>query len=316
VSADRREGIVPILALLCPLVLFVVGLAAAGVLGFLAYQKGGKKVAPARAIKCKVAEMRDGVCKVKGGLVAREPLLKSPLTNKECVFFRFKVEQATEVKTWRTSYNAALVLSGANESTSERERWHTLIEDAQQIAVALEDETGKAYLDLTDAQLEAVAATKEGVIDTSREGGLQFDLMLQKRYNQSTLVARRRNMGEFVTRRSHSISQGQELPKAMVREEVIENGVEVIVVGEVETRAGKPPRFRPVDHPLIVTTKPKRASLPTPASPATGYWIAAGVVLGVTALLTLFSAVAVCAGMGQGVGPRFGPPPNVRPVGR
>jgi hypothetical protein len=294
--------------------LLAVGLAAAGVLGFLAYRKGHEKTTPPKVVRCKVAEMREGVCRVKGRLVAREPPLTSPFTNKECVFFRFKVEQAYEVKTWRTSYNSLLVLSGANESTSERETWQTLIDDTQHVAVALEDETGKAYLDLGDAQLDVATATKEGVIDTSREDGVRFDLMLQKRYHESTLVARRRHLGEFIGRRSSSIHQGRELPKALVREEVVENGVEVIVVGEVETREGGPPRFRPVNHPLIVTTKAKRASLPTPGNPATGYWISAGIVLGATLLLFLFSLVAVCAGFGPPGGPRLGPPPPVWPA--
>lgn len=301
------------LALLCPMFLLTVGLAATGVLGFMAYRNHGKTVPAPKVVKCKVAEMRDGVCRVKGRLVAREEPLKSPLSNKECVFFRFKVEQAYEVKTWRTSYNSILVLSGANESTSDRESWQTLLNDVQQIAVVLEDETGKAHLDLGEAQLDAVTATREGVIDTSREGGLSFEMMLQKRYGESTLVDRRKHLGAFYSRRGSSISQGRELPKALVLEEVIENGAEVIVVGEAETREGKPPRFRPVDHPLIVTTKARRASLPTPRNPATGYWIAAGIVLGVTLLLFLSSLIAVCAGVGPPGGPRFGPPP-MRPT--
>jgi hypothetical protein len=304
---------VQFLVLLCPLGLLFVGAAIAGVLGFLAFRAGQKVVKPAKVVKCRVAEMREGVCKVRGRLVAREEPLKSPLTSKECIFFRFHVEQAYEIKVWRTSHNAALVLTGANESTSERETWRPLLDDVRHVAVALEDETGRVHLDLGDAQTDGAAKTKEGVIHTSQASGLPFEMMLQKRYGESTLVARRANRGSYVTRGGSGSSEGRELPKAMVREEIIENGAEVTVVGEVELREGKPPRFRPVDHPLIVARKSSRAYLPTPSHPAMGLWIAAGVVLGLTVLVFLMSMAVACSGLN--LGPRPVAPAPARPFG-
>ena len=300
-----------VLALLCPLGLLFVGVVGAGVLGFLAWRSGQNKVKAARVIKCKIADMRDGdVCRVKGRLVTREEPLRSPLSDKPCIYYRFKVDQAYETRTWTTSYNSLTVLSGVNESISDRETWQTIIEEVQRVAVALEDETGRAYLDLGDARLDDVTVTKEGVIDTSKEGGLSFELMLQKRYGESTLVDRRSGVRQAFSRRVSRMSQGRELPKASAHEEIIENGAEVYVVGEVEVREGKTPRFRPVDHPLLVTRKARRASLPTPSNPAMGLWIAAGVVLGVTALLTLVSSVVICAGALSPPGPRGAPPPS------
>ncbi len=201
------------LALLCPFGLLIVGVIVSGLLGFLAYRSGRKKVRPARVVKCKVAEMRDGVCRVRGRLTAREAPLKSPLTDKSCLYFHFKVEQAYEIKSWTTRYGAASVLTGANESTSEHETWHTIVDDVQRVAVAIEDETGRAYLDLADAQFDDVTAKKEGVIDTSKESGLGFEMMLQKRYGESTLVDRRSRVSSSFSRRASRMSQGASCPE-------------------------------------------------------------------------------------------------------
>ncbi len=301
------------LALLCPFGLLVVGVIVSGLLSFLAYRSGGKKVKPARVVKCKVAEMRDGVCRVRGRLVAREEPLISPLTDKTCLYFHFKVEQAYEIKTWTTRYGGVSALAGGGESTSEHETWHTIIDDVQRIAVAIEDDTGRAYLDLADAQFDDVTVKKEGVIDTSQAGGLAFEMMLQKRYGESTLVERRSRVSSSFSRRTSRMSQGRELPKATVLEEVIENGLEVVVVGEVETREGRSPRFRPVDHPLIVAAKARRAELPTPTNPAVGLWIAAGAVLGVAVFLALAATFVICAGAVPIPNPRV-LPPQFRPA--
>ena len=310
---------VNLLALLCPFSLLIVGAVVAGLLAFFAYRSGQKKVKPARVVKSKVADLRDGgVYRVKGRLVAREEALTSPLTNKTCVYFHFKVEQAYEVKTWTTSYNTISVLAGAgaNESTSERETWHTIVDDVQRIAVAVEDETGRAYLDLGEAQFDGVAAKKEGVIDTSRQDGLGFDLMLQKRYGESTLAGRRSGVSAAYSRRASWMKEGRELPKATVLEEVVESGVEVYVVGEVETREGKPPRFRPVDHPLIVARKARDAEMPTPTNPTVSLWVAAGVVLGLTVLFSLVATIAICAGVVPTNNPNMVPPQLRPPAGR
>ncbi|HVS37198.1 MAG TPA: hypothetical protein VMS17_16670 [Gemmataceae bacterium] len=307
-----------ILSLLCPLGLLIIGVVAAGLLAIFAYRSGQKKVKRARVIKCKVAEMRDGdVCRVKGRLTARAEPLTSPLTNKPCVYFHFKVEQAYEIKTWTARYNSLSMAAGMgpSERSSESETWHTIVDDVQRIAVAVEDETGRALLDLADAELEGVTAKKEGVIDTSRQDGLTFDLMLQKRYGESTLAARRSGVSAMYARRTEWMREGRELPKATVLEEVIESGVPVHVVGEVEVRDGRPPRFRPVDHPLVIAKKARDAELPTPTNLSMGLWIAAGVVLGATILFSVLLGVAICAGVIPPAGPN-GLPPQVRPLGR
>ena len=286
-----------VLGLLAILGLLFAGLMAAGVLGFFAYQKRGRRVRPAKVVNCRVADLRDGVCRVKGRLVAREELLKAPLTGKPCVYYRFRVDQAYEVRSWTTTYGA--------ETSSRRDAWQQLIEDARRVAVKLEDDTGKAYLDLEEAEIDSVARSEEGIFDTSKEAGLKFDLMLQKRYGESTLADRRRISAAYSSRSSRH-TQGREMPRAKALEEIIENKVAVIVVGEVETREGGPPRFRPVDYPLIVTTKPRRAVLPTPTSPATKLWIAAGIVLGATLLLAFGATILLCLSLSTPL--RAGPP--------
>jgi hypothetical protein len=298
------------LAFLLPLAFLFVGLAAAGLLGFLAYRSGQTQRRAAEVVRCRVAEMRDGVCKVKGRLVARGEVLTSPLTGKKCLFYRFQVDQAYLVRTWTTQYGPFPMGEG-DTRMSDGESYRPLVEDQQRVAVALEDETGTAYLDLRDVEGDSLLKKVEAVIDTSRDANLPFELMLEKRYGCSTLVDRRKNMGAG-SRRGRFISEswareGREQPKVRVCEEVIEEGTEVFVVGEVETCEGRPPRFHPVDHPLIVATHPKEARLPRPGNPATGLWVAAGVVLGVTLLLTLVGLLIVAANVRSA--PRYYVPP-------
>ena len=275
-------------ALLCPLSFLFLGLLTAGVLGFLAFRSGRKAVLPADPVKCKVAEMRDGdVCRVKGRLVAREAPLKSPLTNKECVFYSFQVQQAYETRTWRSTYGS--------EDFSRSESWRPIIDDAQSVAVMLEDDTGTARLDLKEAHVDSAAAIEEGVVDTGSPAGLQFELLLQKRYGESTLVGRRAVRSTY-TRRSSMVSQKSESRRAKMCEKVLENGIAVIVLGEVEVREGKSPRFRPKNFPLVLTVKGRQPTLPAARKTATTLWIAAGAVLGVTLFLTVVGTFMACGG--------------------
>ena len=287
------------LAFLCPVGLFVVGAAVAGLLAFFAYQRGAKpRRKDVEPRKCRVAELRDGLCKVKGRLVARGKPLKSPLTNKPCVYYRFKADQAYETKTWRT---IGRTMAGAWEGTMEEraeshESWRPLVEDAQGMDVALEDETGQAILDLRDAEYESILAVKDGVIDT--RANLQFELMLDKRYGQSSMLDRRQtSAGTFTRYGATPASEGRELPRVKVSEKMIENGVEVTVVGEVETREGKPPRFRPADFPIVIVPRGKKAHLSPPSGSPMPLWIAAGIVGGATLLLTLLGFVIVGVGV-------------------
>jgi hypothetical protein len=299
------------LAFLCPLGLFLVGAAVAGLLALLAYLRGAKSRRPdVEPRKCRIAELRDGLCKVKGRLVARGEPLKSPLTNKPCVFYRFKAEQAYGTKTWRTIGGlAATWADAAEERADEHETWRPLVEDAQGTDLVLEDETGQALLDLRDAEFESILTVKEGVIDTRAD--VRFDLMLNKRYGQSTLLDGRQVARGYSNRWSSFARQGRELPRARVSEKVVENGVEVTVVGEVETREGKPPRFRPADFPVVVVPRGRKARLPVPGGSPKPLWIAAGIVMGATLLLTLIGSVIVCAGVMSNN--KSSPPPAASP---
>jgi hypothetical protein len=282
--------------------LFLVGLAVAGLLGFFAYRSGQVRRRTARVVRCRVAEMRDGVCKVKGRLVARGEFLTSPLTQKKCLYYYFGVQQAYLVRTWTTKIS----LSGEGDTTmNDRESYRPLVEDEQRVAVALEDETGVAYLDLRDVEGQSLLKRVSTEIDTSLNKNLWFDLMLQKRYRCSTFVGRRKR-GSTVSpgmdaldgpdpslEMNISVGEGREQPKALVREEIIEEGVEVIVVGEAETREGRPPCFRPVDYPLIVATHPRDAHLPPPVNPSRALWVAANIVLALTMLGTVVGVLIV-----------------------
>ncbi len=287
------------LAFLCPVGFWFVGLTVAGLLGFLAYRKGQMPRRTAEVPRCRVAELRDGLCKVKGRLVSRGgEVLTSPLTGKRCLFYHFEVSQAYLIRTWT---DRGGILKDAPTSVHDSESYRPLVRDSRSVSVVLEDDTGTALLDLAEAEGDTLMNKTEAVIDTSKPENVAFDLMLQDRYGCSTLVGRRANQGGGAARDPLSwkswASEGREQPKARVCEEVIEEGIEVFVVGEVETRGDRPPRFRPVDHPLIVTTRPKEARLPPPANPATPLWIASGIVIGLTLLFTLVGILLVAVNL-------------------
>jgi hypothetical protein len=289
--------------------LFLVGLAVAGLLGFFAYRSGQVRGRTARVVRCRVAEMRDGVCKVKGRLAARGEFLTSPLTRKKCLYYHFVAQQAYLVRTW----TAGSSLLGEGDTTmNDRESYRPLVEDEQRVAVALEDETGVAYLDLRDVEGQSLVKRVITEIDTSLDKNVWFDLMLQKRYSCSTLVGRRKkgltvspdmdalDGPDLSLEMQISVGEGRELPKARVREEIIEEGDEVIVVGEVETRDGRPPCFRPVDYPLIVATHPRDARLPPPVNTSRALWVAASIVLALTMLGTVVGVLIVAASLISG----------------
>src|SRR5688500_14886225 len=96
-------------------------------------QVGGAK-------QCDVADLSNGMRKIKGRIVAQDELLISPLTRGRCVFYRFKVE---EQRTETTNHGGR---------TGTRTYWHTIINDVDAIPITVEDNTGEAAVKLRDAE--------------------------------------------------------------------------------------------------------------------------------------------------------------------
>jgi hypothetical protein len=214
-----------ILAFIIPGIIFLVALGiTAGLLyGFFKARNRLKLIAGAPL--CQADQLITGMAKMRGKIMAvdEEDLLVSPLTQSECVYYKFVVE---ELRT-RT------VSTGRGVSTQSY--WHTVISDIQAAPCVLEDKTGEAHLDLASAEivLSRGQQLRSGTFNNAPPG---LERRLNRKYGFS--------------------SKGLIFNKSLrYTEAVIEEGVKVFVVGQVKVRKSGSARFHRGEQPLVVTDK-------------------------------------------------------------
>jgi hypothetical protein len=172
----------------------------------------------------RIAKLRSGAAKVKARVVARERLLRSPLGGRPCVYYRFVVE---EIRTHTTSFGQG--------RSSQGTYFDTVVDDAQAIDVVLEDATGEADVELerADVTLQSERTEHSGVFNSPPE---RLRRVLQERYGRST--------------------RGLLFNKSMrSTETVLEDGAEVVVVGEVVKGRDGRPRLVGGAVPLMVSDR-------------------------------------------------------------
>jgi hypothetical protein len=207
----------------------------------------------------RIANLRSGIAKIKARVLARERLLRSPLSGQPCVYYRFTVEEARS-----GGYYGA---KGQPNTYTYRE---TVIDDAQAIDVLLEDETGQADVDLQAAEVTLKS-------EQTRHSGLFHDpperlkRVLQERYGKST--------------------RGLLFNKSMSYTELfLQDGATVVVVGEVVAGRGGRPQLVGGAVPLMVSDKgSKKVGSPYRRRALYCYW-------GAAAIVVAFSVLAFCAG--------------------
>jgi hypothetical protein len=207
-----------------------------------------------------VGQLQAGLAKSRGKAVALDKPLVSPLTQTECVFYHFKVE---ELRTSTSSGTTQRVSKTKPQMTSA---WVPVINDRQAVPCGLQDETGVAHVDLLGAEMVlSTGKPKESNFFNSCPPDLQETL--KRRYDFST--------------------KGLLLSKSLrFTEMLIRPGDRLLVVGDVESNPGEPATFVKRDRSFIVSDQEEEQVV----RHFRRHVIGAYVVMGLVAAITLFAA--------------------------
>jgi hypothetical protein len=120
----------------------------------------------------KLGQMRPGLVKVRGRVYALRDFLRSPLADRDCVYFHFKVQEKR--------HRAGGPHGGGGSY------WKTVINDAQLVPCAIDDGTGSAAVRLQSAELVLRPGESErsGFLNSARP---ELEAMLQQRYGYSSV---------------------------------------------------------------------------------------------------------------------------------
>jgi hypothetical protein len=177
------------------------------------------------ARECQGGQLIAGLAKMRGEIraVNGADLLASPMTQAPCVYYKFVVEQE------RTRNDRT------DRSMGTETDWQTVLTDEQAVPAAVRDETGDALVDLKGAEvvLSPGQQLKSGTFNNTPA---ELEGRLSTRYGFS-------GKG-FIFNKSLRYT-----------EQVIEEGVRVLVVGEVKVPQSGTAVFIKGDHPLLVTDK-------------------------------------------------------------
>ena len=173
--------------------------------------------------------LQSGLHKASGTSVALDKPVVSPLTQTECVFYHFRIEEL------RTSQRDTRKMPTSVKLQPVQSSWHTVVSDKQAVPCGLQDETGMARVDLLGAEMVLTSSKpKESSLFDSCPPELQETL--KRRYDFST--------------------KGLLLSKSLrYTEMIIRPGDKLFVLGDVETKDGEPPTFVKREHSFIVSDK-------------------------------------------------------------
>lgn len=251
-------GIIFPLIFLFIIVVFFGGIATALLLYLMRLKKRMKVIGDTPLSK--VGELREGLGKVRGQVLGLEKPLISPLSKTPCVYYRLKVEEQ----------RSRTISHGPHGGTHRQNYWHAVVDDKQAVRCAIEDQTGRANVELLEAEM---------VLDTSAHetSGMLRDAPPELR--------------EWLWEQHGYSTKGLLFDKTVrYSEQIIQQGDVLFVLGEVEKRDGRPPRFDKGEHPFIISDRNEAGVLTHYKRKITWCYIG----LGVTAVLGLImSAVAV-----------------------
>ncbi len=116
--------------------------------------------------------LKKGYQKIKGNIRNVDPLLKSPLSDIECVYYKFFVQEVRR--------------SGATETFD----WETFLSDEKGKRFAVEDESGRAIIEVDSSSMDLICdvKAKSGIVNKPTE---QMVMALEK-YDQGYRAATQR----------------------------------------------------------------------------------------------------------------------------
>jgi hypothetical protein len=197
------------LAWLLPVLALLIGGTITAGLGYFAYRIHARRQMLVNMPVTRIEDLEPGPAKVKARVVATGKLLRTPMHEHECVFYRFVVNQ-------RHVYDKV----------------ENVVTDEGCVAVRLEDATGEARIDLSEAKV-ALQSKDRRSSNEFREAPEYVRDLLRDRYGVS--------------------SRGVLFNKALTCiESWLENDGRVVVVGEVRRGKDGTPVFRAGATPLVV----------------------------------------------------------------
>jgi hypothetical protein len=113
-----------------------------GVMGWLLKKQYAKAGKIRNTPLTKIAELKQGLAKTRGKVVAHDKLLRTPLSGKKCICYHVLVQETQSSG------------SGRNRTTT----YITHVNDKKSIDVSVQDDSGQADLDLKTAEIYAQAS--------------------------------------------------------------------------------------------------------------------------------------------------------------
>jgi hypothetical protein len=240
------------------------------VLAFLAIQ-ASKRAYLLDAPLMQAADLKPGFCKLRGRLVAVDKPVRSPVSDRPCVYYRLRVQE--EKRRWKTTglrgepslrptggvFGASLrawAESDSEGSTKLLYSWIAVLDKADSVPLVIEDDSGRVPLDLGEA--EVVAKEKSHVTsDFQRAAPDRLRELLWKRY------------------RLHTVDEAGRLKTMRFAEDVLPDGAQVTVAGTVEEGPDGAPGFQ-AGSGLLVSELDVSKQVTSARKLAFGYAVAAG----------------------------------------
>jgi hypothetical protein len=229
--------------------------AGAAVLGYFAARQYLRASRLGR-LPARVGKLQPSPCKkVRGKVVAVGAPLRSPLTNRPCVYYRLRIdEERRKWKTTRTAPSGGVVAAGilggavgallySTLATQDDEgttkvihSWHTVLNEVDSSRLVVEDATGKVEVDLEDA--EVITKDHSRVLtDLNHPAPSQLTDLLRKRY------------------RVHTVDEAGRVKTMQLVEDILLEGAKVTVVGPVTSAPDGALCFQNEGGPLLVSER-------------------------------------------------------------
>lgn len=202
----------------------------------------------------RIGKLRPGPRKVRGKIAACEEVLRSPLTNRKCVYYRLRAYE--ERRKWRPTdvlrgglpTSSALnfiffvfsfddSFAGSQDSANDRAvySWHTVLDEVESVPFCLEDDTGSVEVDVRGAAVSPKTIVR--MATSMHESVLAL----------SPLLERLREEHGF-----ESVDERGQFKTLRFVEEVLLIGADATVLGSVESREDRALCFHADDDALLV----------------------------------------------------------------
>lgn len=193
----------------------------------------------------RIGKLRPGFRKVRGKIAAIGKPLRSPVGDKECVYYRLQVKE--ERKSYIVTLSATrgpiigggTILSDAMDAWhTEGDRavhsWHTLLDDTHDVSLTVEDDTGCVEVDLSGAAV-LTKEKKQIVAGGNHPPPSRLEETLRAEHG------------------IHSVDERGFFKTLLIVEEVLLVGAKVTIAGTVEELESGDLCFQADSDPLVVS---------------------------------------------------------------